>query len=1045
MERARELGLQGIALCDRDGLYGVVRGYTRHKELTRVGRSFRYAIGAELELTGFSGEDSLSLALLVRSRHGYENLCEILTQGHQDQEKGKCVCDPDWIVDRTEGLSAILIPPRNVVGLSSNLAVPGLIEKLRAAFKEALSFAIFRHHDGFDKSREIFIVRRALEFCLPIVATARPFYHSAERKPLTDVLHCIRHGLTLKTARAELLGNCEARLRSEEEMLRLFQDRPDWVHQSGTVFESLQFELSELRYSFPCDLPPGQSADERLQELSREGTERRFPGGASPEVQAQIEKELRLIRKLELAPYFLSIHEIVEMARRRKILCQGRGSAANSAVCYVLGITAVDPSRSHLLFERFLSEERKEPPDIDIDFEHERREEVIQEIYERYGRERAAMVSEIISYRRKSALREVGKVFGLSLQQVERLAGMHASPDDDECEKRLNDAGFDARDPGLMQVMTLAEQLRGFPRHLSIHVGGFVLSSRRLTEVAPIEPARMPGRTVIPWDKDDIDELGFFKVDILGLGMLTAIRKCLESIETSRGAGENKSALTFDPLEALANIPPEDTATYDTICRADTIGVFQIESRAQMSMLPRLRPRVFYDLVIEVALVRPGPIQGGMVHPYLRRRNHEEEVTYPHPDLKAVLERTLGVPLFQEQVMQLAILGAGYTGGQADQLRRDMAAWKKHGRLFEHRERLILGFRKHGISERFALALFEQIKGFGEYGFPESHASSFAHLVYASSWLKTHYPAHFACSLLNSQPLGFYAPTTIVRDAQKHGVVVLDVCVLESEWDSCLVRTSGELRLGLRLVRSLSQESAERLITARKQGYASSFEELVRRGKLKQNEVESLAQAGAFAALEPGRRNALFRARSPKTKGLFEFIPSEEPQVVLPELRASEQLVLDYEHKGLSVSDHPLRYYRRGLKRLGARTAADLTYLNQGAKVSVAGLVLNRQRPATASGVVFMTLEDETGFLNLILWTRVFEQYEGVARRSDLLFVEGNIERDSPPGMKERTPVIHVVATHLEDLRSRVKRARSEKTQGPGESKILHRLSRNFH
>lgn len=1043
VQKAHALRLSGLALCDRDGLYGVVRGATKHKELTRGGSRLRYGIGAELELEGFPGEDSLRLALFARSRRGYENLCEILTLGHKEQEKGKCVCDPSWLSERAEGVSGVLIPPRDVRELSLNpKGVEKLLAVLRSTLQSELSLAIYRHHDGFDRSRESFIVQLSRDFLVPIAASARPFYHSAERKPLTDILHCIRRGLTLESARSELLCNHEARLRSEEEMLRLFQDHPGWVHRSGAIFDSFQFELSELHYSFPCELPLGKSADEQLRELTWEGMQRRFEGEVSRSLRTQVEMELKLIAKLEVAPYFLSIREIVEMARRRKILCQGRGSAANSAVCYALGITAVDPSQSNLLFERFLSAERKEPPDIDIDFEHERREEVIQEIYECYGRDRAAMVSEIISYRRKSALRDVGKVFGLSLDQLDRLAETHAAAEDDGSEERLRAAGFDLKDPGLMQILTLAEQLRGFPRHLSIHVGGFVLSSRPLTEVTPIEPARMPGRTVIPWDKDDIDELGFFKVDVLGLGMLTALRKCLELVAAEQRMVQGTQ--TFDPLEALARIPREDEATYDSICRADTIGVFQIESRAQMSMLPRLRPRKFYDLVIEVALVRPGPIQGGMVHPYLKRRNEKEEVTYPHPDLEPVLKRTLGVPLFQEQVMQLAILGAGYTGGQADQLRRDMASWKKHGRLLEHRDRLLEGFRKHGISGEFARSLFEQIKGFGEYGFPESHASSFALLVYASSWLKTHYPAHFACALLNSQPLGFYAPTTLIRDAQKHGVAVLDVCVLKSGWDSSLVQPNGALRLGLRLVRSFSRESAERLIEARDQGFTSSFDELIQRSKLKQGEVEALAQAGAFETLEPGRRNALFRARSPKTNGLFRFIASEEPRVELPALRASEQLVLDYEHKGLSVSDHPLRYFRRRLKRLDGRTAADLAYLNRGAKVSVAGLVLNRQRPGTASGVVFMTLEDETGFLNLILWTRVFERYERVARQSELLFVEGVIERDTPHA-ESQTSVIHVVATHVEDLRARVARAQSERPPGRVESKVLRRLSRNFH
>src|SRR5690606_13456510 len=552
------------------------------------------------------------------------------------------------------------------------------------------------------------------------------------------------------------------------EMRRLFRGHEEWVDASVEIAERCEFELGQLRYHFPCELPPGRTADEHLAQLTWEGVARRFPSGLPPAVGAQLDKELSLIAKLGVAPYFLSTQSVVEMARRRKILCQGRGSAANSAVCYMLGITAVDPTRSKLLFERFLSEERRgEPPDIDIDFEHERREEVIQEIYETYGRERAAMVSEVIRYRGQRALRE----------------------------ERMVHAGLDVTDPRLMQVVALARELQGFPRHLSIHVGGFVLSSRPLSEVAPVEPARMADRTIIPWDKDDIEALGFFKVDVLGLGMLTAIRKALELIVHSGGlrhslpagapAGPGTVVEPFDPLEVITRIPKEDPATYDMICRADTVGVFQIESRAQMAMLPRLRPRCFYDLVVEVAIVRPGPIQGGMVHPYLRRRDQRSrepgmKIIYPHDSLETILERTLGVPLFQEQVMQIAIEGAGYTGGEADQLRRDMAAWKKSGKLLRHRDRLLSGFAKKGIPPDFGEALFEQIKGFGEYGFPESHASSFALLVYASSWQKCHYPAHFTCAVLNSQPMGFYQPTSLVRDAARHGVEVRDVCVLQS-------------------------------------------------------------------------------------------------------------------------------------------------------------------------------------------------------------------------------------------------------------------------
>ncbi|MBM4363462.1 MAG: error-prone DNA polymerase, partial [Deltaproteobacteria bacterium] len=705
---------------------------------------------------------------------------------------------------------------------------PGELYPLLAeAFGPERAFlAAFRRLDGFDGARLAAVEQAAERHGLAVLATARPLYHTAVRRPLADVLHCIRTGTTLDRAGVALASSAEAPLRSELEMLRLFRERPGWVERAGEVGSALRFSLAEIRYDFPCALAPGETADAALRRLVGEGALRRYPAGTPEGVERQIEKELRLIAELGVAPYFLSTRSIVEIARARRILCQGRGSAANSAVCYVLGITAVDPARSNLLFERFLSAERREPPDIDIDFEHERREEVIQEIYERYGRERAAMVSEVICYRGKSALREVGKAFGLSLDQVGRLSSSLGHWDSvDEGAARAREQGLDPEDPRLRQVIDVARALEGMPRHLSIHVGGFVLSARPLEEVAPVEPARMPGRTVIPWDKDDIEELGFFKVDVLGLGMLTAIRKGLALIhELEAPPGE-----PFDPIEALARIPPEDPAVYAMVSRADTVGVFQIESRAQMAMLPRLRPQCFYDLVIEVAIVRPGPIQGGMIHPYLRRRNGEEPVRAPHPELWPILERTLGVPLFQEQVMQISIVGAGYSGGEADQLRRDMAAWKKSGRLLAHREKLLDGFARKGISREFGEALFEQIMGFGDYGFPESHAASFALLVYASAWLKAHHPAALTCALLNSQPMGFYSPSALTQDAARHGVTVRPPCVVRSDWDSTLepgvepMRAAGPapgelpaLRLGLRQVKGLGERAVRRLIVARR-------------------------------------------------------------------------------------------------------------------------------------------------------------------------------------------------------------------------------------
>ena len=900
-------------------------------------------------------------------------------------------------------------------------------------------------------------------------------------------MHCIRHKTTLDQAGSALSSNVEACLRPAAQMRALFRDRPAWVEATLAIAERCRFSMAELRYRFPSEelCLGGETPDQTLRRLVEGGARDRYPGGTPPAVRAQLDKELALIARLDVAAYFLSVHQIVSIARARRILCQGRGSAANSAVCFVLGITAVDPARSNLLFERFLSAERvrgapgaprriAEPPDIDVDFEHERREEVIQEIYARYGRDRAAMVSEIISYRGKSALREVGKVFGLSLDQVDRLSGIvtHMDPDGIS-ERRVAELGLDPKDGRLRQVILLAGAIEGFPRHLSIHVGGFVLSAEPLSRVAPIEPARMEGRTVIPWDKDDLDDLGFFKVDVLGLGMLTAIRKCLAMVHEHGGEPFGPSAAgaacsRFDPIDALAAIPPEDPAVYEAIGHADTVGVFQIESRAQMAMLPRLRPKKFYDLVIEVAIVRPGPIQGGMVHPYLRRRTGEEEPRSPHPCLEPILERTLGVPLFQEQVMQIAMVGAGYTPGEADQLRRDMAAWKKHGRLERHRGRLLEGFRERGISLDFGEKLYQQIQGFGEYGFPESHAASFALLVYASAWLKVHHPAAFACALLNAQPMGFYSPSSIVRDAQRHGVEVRPVCVAASDWDNLLEDQGRVVRLGFRQVKGMAEAAGKAIMAARAESPLRDLDDLVRRADLKKNETEALAEAGALDVLVPGRRHALWRARAPRAPGLFEGVAIEPPgarfsggsgaeppssnegaaraahdrapvavdappgeaaaadgsgdgagEVRLPPLEPVEQLVLDYGRVGLSLHDHPMRHLRPGLdarapppprsrRPARVRRAEDLATMNDGAPVTVAGLVIGRQRPATASGVTFITLEDETGIMNLVVTLKVFGEHHLVARHAKMMLVSGRLERQGE--------VIHVLVRRMERL-----------------------------
>ncbi|MEZ4298260.1 MAG: error-prone DNA polymerase [Polyangiaceae bacterium] len=1025
---SKERGLAALGVCDRDGLYGLARAFAEAKRADQ-----KLLAGAELSieepgapLEGISSPDR-RIALLAIDHDGYSNLCRLLTAAHARHEKGEAGVTAFEIAAASQGLFA-LVPSEPYV---TSDAILGPIAE---AFGERALIATWRHAEPRDAARTRIAQQAEERFGLRVVATARPVMHSGGRKRLADVLACIRHKTTLADAGTRLLPNAEAVLRSPSEMASIFRDQPAWVARTIEIAEECRFSLGDLSYRFPSDdlRLPGETSIEALRRLVGEGCVRRYGDGQTPEpVRAQIEKELELIDRLNKADYFLSAHQVVEMARTRRILCQGRGSAANSAVCYVLGVTSVDPARSSLLFERFLSEERNEPPDIDVDFEHERREEVIQAIYETYGRDRAAMVSEIISYRGRSALREVGKVLGMSAEQLDRLSGLAGyggvNPRDPH---HLADVGLDPNDRRLQLVLELADEIQGFPRHLSIHVGGFVLSAEPLDRIAPIEPARMEARTVIPWDKDDLDDLGFFKVDVLGLGMLTAIRKSLELVHVA----EHGDLTGFDPIEAMARVPGEDPAVYDAICAADTIGVFQIESRAQMSMLPRLKPREFYDLVVEVAIVRPGPIQGGMVHPYLRRREGKENRTPPHPTLAPILERTLGVPLFQEQVMQIAMVGASYTPGEADQLRRDMAAWRRNGRLERHREKLLAGFRKNGISQDFAEALYRQIQGFGEYGFPESHAASFAVLVYVSAWLKVHHPAEFACALLNSQPMGFYSASSIIQDAQRHDVEVAPVCVQQSGWDNSLEPLTGELdpnkppralRLGFRQVKGVSETAGHAIERARQQGPFASVQDFVIRTNLPRDEVEALAEAGAFDALSPRRREAMWKARAPKGDGLFQKTAIERGgDVGLPELAATEQLSLDYARVGLSVADHPMKHLRAEMNKHRVKRAADLKKLAAGARVRVAGLVIGRQRPETASGVTFITLEDETGMVNLIVHKKVFDAQFQVARHAQMVMVSGKLERDGD--------VIHVLARQFERISL------------PTEAKLAA-VSRDFH
>jgi error-prone DNA polymerase len=1062
--RAAELGYDAIAITDRDGLYGIVRA---QEEGERQG--IRVIVGCELTLEreGLDVPDipgkPTTLTVLVENHAGYTNLCKILTESHSRHPRSQPT-------KRTDNLEEDELPRNTFAGIPLSFVckhAEGLwaladatlpIAELHRAFGNRLSITVHLHKDGEDRVRVTRALDAARTHGVPLCATNRVYFAKPEDKPIFDVLHCIRECKTLDEAGRELLPNTEAHLKGEEEILRLFSLHPDWVGRTRAIADRCRFSIKELSYRFPYEIsdlvdrehhgPAAETADEALRRLTERGARDRYAGDVPEKVTAQIEKELALIAKLEVAPYFLSVRAVIDMARRRDILCQGRGSAANSAVCYCLGITAVDPARSNMLFERFLSAERREPPDIDVDFEHERREEVIQEIYETYGRDRAAMVCEIISYRAKSSLRDVGKVFGFSLEQVERLAGVVTWWDGVSAvsESRLKAIGFTADDPRVRRTVALARAIQGFPRHLSIHVGGFVLSASSLSEVAPVEPATMRDRTIIPWDKDDIDTLGFFKIDVLGLGMLTAIRKCLDLVrdaavaDPSYAPGDKARLAHGTAIERLASIPAEDPEVYAALCRADTVGVFQIESRAQMAMLPRLRPQCFYDLVVEVAIVRPGPIQGGMVHPYLRRRSGEEKHDAPHAILEPILERTLGVPLFQEQVMQIAIVGAGYTGGEADRLRRDMAAWRKTGSLEKHHARLLVGFRERGIDEQFGEQLFKQIQGFGEYGFPESHAASFALLVYASSWLKVHYPAEFAAALVNSQPMGFYSPSTLLQDAQRHGVPLAPIDIGVSNWDCLCLRPDPArptwIRLGLRLVSGLGEDAGRRIEKAREVRPFESVEDLTARAGLDRKELVTLAESGALDELSGGRREAIWKVVSPRATGLFEGTESEEDRPSLAKMTRAEQLVLDYERTGVSVSDHPMKLLRPRLpkKTLSSR---DIMALRSGTKVSVAGMVICRQRPGTASGVVFVTMEDEYGFSNLVLWSKVFEKYRHVATSSRLLMVHGRIERsDDPKGKRPANPdapqsVVYVIAERLERLDTKLP--------------AMNSMSRDFH
>ena len=970
MEEARRLGLPALALTDRDGVYGIVRAHVKAREI-----GLHLIVGSEI-----TASDGSTIVLLVQERSGYADLCRLITTGRLRSSKGESAVTWDEICQHANGLIALWGGGRSlIVGEADCEEVAG---NLRDAFGDRLYAMVARHHREEEIEQEKQLRRRAARYGLSLVAATEVLYHTPARRPLQDVLTAIRHGVTVASAGRRLKPNAEHDLKSPFAFAALFSDDPSVVARTQEITGRCSFSLSEIRYRYPSEqLPDGTTSAEWLRRLTFEGARRRYGEIVPSDVAAQLEKELKLIEALDYPGYFLTMWEIIDFCRSREILCQGRGSAANSAVCYCLGITAIDPVRMGLLFERFISQERAEPPDIDLDIQHNRREEAIQHVYEKYGRERAAMAANVIRYRSSSAVRDVGKALEIS-------------------PAALRQAGFDPEAPIHGHLLKLAGEIFDFPRHLSIHPGGFLLGHEPVHDIVPIENATMPERTVIQWDKEDLEDLGLFKVDLLGLGGLTQLDLCFRLLKEHRAVDLS-----------MATIPPEDPETFKMIRRADTVGVFQIESRAQMAMLPRLRPKNFYDLVIEISIVRPGPITGGMVHPYLRRRKGEEAVDYPHPTLIPVLEKTLGVPLFQEQVMKLAVIAADYTPGEADQLRRDMAAWHRTGSMERHRERLLSRMRAKGIAPAFAERVFQQIKGFGEYGFPESHAASFALIAYATAWLKCHYPAEFACALLDAQPMGFYAPATIVEDAKRHGVAVRPIDAQESGWDCalepCLKSAGGfALRMGLRYVKGLGTGDWERIEGARRNSPFESLADFVRRSALNEGALSALAEAGAFESFGTERRVALWDVRR-LVGARRESLPLQVREVAptFDPLSAFEEVTWDYRRTLHSPKRYPLEPLRAQLTAQGLPDARAVASMKNGRQVSYAGLVICRQRPGTAGGVVFMTLEDETGFVNLVLWERVFERYAVLAKSANFLGVTGKLQADEG--------VVHIVAEKL--------------------------------
>jgi error-prone DNA polymerase len=985
---AARLGIAALGITDRGTLAGMVRAH-QAAAATGVG----LVVGCRLDLEEGGGKKTV--LVYPTDRAAYARLCRLLTLGKSRAGKGGCRLFWDDLAAAGAGMLVVLVPGEPDEALGRALA------RLAADFPARAYLALTLRRRPNDAARLARLAEAARRARIPPVATNDVLYHAAERRILQDVLTCIREKCTIDAAGFRRERFADRHLKPPAEMARLFSRHPAAIASTAEILERCRFSLAELRYQYPREVSvPGLTPQEALARLVWEEAPLRYPEGLPEEVSRQLRYELSLIADLAYAPYFLTVRNIVRHARACGILCQGRGSAANSAVCYVLGITSIDPTRSGLLFERFVSAARREPPDIDVDFEHERREEVIQWVFETYGRDRAALTAIVIRYRPRSALRDVGKAMGLDEDRISSLAAEIWGRDGDELA-----AAPPPADRRIALTLDLARALIGFPRHLSQHPGGFVLTEDRLDDLVPIEPAAMAERQVIEWDKEDIDALNFMKVDVLGLGMLGCLRRGFDLLAAHRG-------LALD----IAGIPPEDPATYAMIREADTLGVFQIESRAQMAMLPRLAPRTFYDLVIEVAIVRPGPIQGDMVHPYLRRRQGLEPVAFPTPELEQVLGRTLGVPLFQEQAMRVAIVAAGFTPAEADALRRAMATFRFTGKVSNFREKLIAGMMGNGYTRDFAERTFRQLEGFGSYGFPESHAASFALLAYASSWLKCHHPDVFCAALLNSQPMGFYAPAQIVRDARAHEVEIRPVSVNFSSYDCVLEANGGRrfaVRLGFRMVKGFSAAHAARLVAARGEKPFAGVAECFDRTLIPPPILERLAEADGFSDLGLDRRRALWAVRglAPAPLPLFAAAGGEnlpEPATALAPMREGSEVVEDYRATGLSLRRHPVFFLRRELAASGAVPCADLAASRQGRRVTVAGLVLLRQRPGSASGVTFMTLEDETGEANLVVWPDVFARQRRLVLTASLLACTGRVQREKS--------VIHVIAERLDDF-----------------------------